>query len=113
MSNKIGRTDDVTSATDKLMMKLLAKAETEDEDTDFQLSVIQAATRWSAVKNRLSVPEEGNAFDGWRADIARTAGAGPTSAGQRTADAGPPRTETISHRPRAATNGSLTAAARR
>lgn len=72
MSNPIGRSDDVASATDKLLQSLLEKAAAADATPDFALAVVQAATRWTAVKNRMSVPDEGNTFDEWRGAIAGT-----------------------------------------
>ncbi len=74
MANPIGQKDDVVGATDKLMKALLAKAEADPDNVDFGIQCMQAATRWVAVKNRMSLPEEGNAFDGWRNSINDAAG---------------------------------------
>ncbi len=74
MANPIGQKDDVVGATDKLMKTLLAKAEADPDNVDFGIQCMQAATRWVAVKNRMSLPEEGNAFDGWRNSISDAAG---------------------------------------
>jgi len=77
MANPIGQQDDVVGATDKLMKALLSKAEADPDNVDFGLQCVQAATRWVAVKNRMNVPEEGNAFDGWRSSITSGGGSGP------------------------------------
>ncbi len=77
--------DDVTSAADKLMKALLDKAQP-CEDIDFSVQVMQAATRYLAVKSRINLPEEGNAFDGWRTNIGGSDdGAGAADGRVRTA----------------------------
>lgn len=96
MSNVAGRQDDVSSATDKLLKRLLDKAGLQDADDDFALQVVTAATRWTAVKNRMSVPDgEGNAFDGFRDQLNGERGDGgadrsrPSAADDRGADLSP------------------------
>ena len=69
--------DQVSAGTDKLVQTLLTKAMEEGADIDFQLSVVQAATRWTAVKNRMSVPDEENQFDRFRAALDGTGPAAP------------------------------------
>lgn len=78
MSNPAPGPSDVISDADKLMRSLLETAGEEDTPLDTRLQIMQAATRWIAVKNRMNVPEEGNAFDGWRSAVA---GGGSTAAG--------------------------------
>lgn len=76
MANLIGQQDDVSGATDKLMKSLLDRAVADPDNVDFALQCVQAATRWTAVKNRMNVPDEGNSFDGWRAAISGGSGVG-------------------------------------
>lgn len=77
MANMASKPDQVSSGTDKLVQTLLTKAMEEGADLDFQLSVVQAATRWTAVKNRMSVPDEVNEFDRFRAALDGAGPAGP------------------------------------
>lgn len=100
-----GKLDAVTKEADKLMAGLLTKANEEEASVDFGLAVMQAATRYLAVKNRLPVPDEENAFDEWRraaAPGAGDAGGGLSSAsGQlpsRTRQNGARRRGTITER---------------
>lgn len=66
MSNAVSKQDHVTNAADKLMKKLLDKANAEDADVDFSIQVMQTCSRYLAVKGRINVPDEENAFDGFR-----------------------------------------------
>ncbi len=77
MSNVAGKQDDVTNAADKLMKRLLNKADDPEADLDFSVQVMQTATRYLAVKGRINVPDEGNAFDGFREQL------GEGSSGER------------------------------
>lgn len=103
MSNKIGQPDAVITSTDKLVQSLLTKAMEAGADLDFQLSVVQASTRWVATKNKLSVPEEDNQFDRFRAALDGAPASAPAGSVERAprAAAGPRR------RP----NGNLTTSA--
>jgi hypothetical protein len=79
MANKVGQPSDVISASDKLMLDVLTEAE--GLTLDKRLAVLQTATRWVAVKNKLNVPEERNGFDEFREQLAGVAGAGAETAG--------------------------------
>ena len=66
MTNPLAKQDDVITATDTLMMKLLKQANDGDE-VDFAVQIVQSATKWVAVKNKLTAPDhEDNFFDGIR-----------------------------------------------
>ncbi len=92
MANTFGTQDDVTTAADKLIKTLLEKAQNSD-DLDFAVSVAQTATRYLAVKSRINLPEEGNAFDGWRTDIGGSDGGSPSGGRSR------PNSQSLSKRP--------------
>lgn len=84
MSNIAAKQDDVTNAADSLMQRLLSEAST-STDLEFSVQVMQAATRYLAVKSRINVPDEGNAFDGFRSDISGAGGAAAALAAERAA----------------------------
>lgn len=66
----------VIEEADALIQDLLREARSERKaDVDFRLQVMQTATRWVGVKNRVVVSDEGNAFDGFRSSIAGAASA--------------------------------------
>jgi hypothetical protein len=81
VSNKVGQPSDVISAADALMLELLVEAE--GLALDKRLAVVQTATRWVAVKNKLNVPEERNGFDEFREQLSGTAGAKAPGGGER------------------------------
>jgi hypothetical protein len=103
----------VISAADKLMLDLLQEAE--GLALDKRLAVVQTATRWVAVKNKLNMPEERNGFDEFREQLSGTAAAKAPGGGEREDTsrseealikplAGKRRTARANERPR--TNGS-------
>jgi len=96
VANVAGQQNDVTDATNRLMKVLLEKAAGDPDNTDFALQVVQAATRWTAVRNRMNMPEEGNAFDGYRETITSGSGNGDGAISRGPTRAGPPHTESAS-----------------
>ena len=78
MANSVGQPSDVVISADRMMRDIIEEAA--ELPLDKRLAVIQAATRWVAVKNRLNMPEERNGFDEFREQLAGGDGTGPAPA---------------------------------
>jgi hypothetical protein len=91
MANSLGQRSDVVDGADAMMREIIEEAA--GLPLDKRLAVMQAATRWVAVKNRLNMPDERNGFDEFREQL--SGGAAPAGSGEREDSAGPPEASLI------------------